>query len=149
DYKVEINSLSFVLTGTGISSDMAYPISSLEKPIVDPLTDILVYVNDAGYKAISSKLPFVNENKFFSFTIDDKTNIDAFVSSLNSDLSLIMNGSTSNVVFKVNAQFNAPLISLRYSFPNIIQFYIQIFSLSVSIILLIIGIYLSFTIIKS
>ncbi|MEG2342511.1 MAG: hypothetical protein RSB95_05300 [Bacilli bacterium] len=60
-----------------------------------------------------------------------------------------MNGSTSNVAFKVSAQFNSPLISLRYSFPNIIQFYIQVFSLTVSIILLIIGIYLSFTIIKT
>ncbi|MEG2342510.1 MAG: hypothetical protein RSB95_05295 [Bacilli bacterium] len=55
---------------------MSYPVNSLEKPIVDPLSDILVYVNNAGYKAISSKLPFVNENTYFSFTIDDKKNIN-------------------------------------------------------------------------
>ncbi|MEG2342425.1 MAG: hypothetical protein RSB95_04860, partial [Bacilli bacterium] len=69
EYKIEINYLPFVITGTGISSDMSYPISSLEKPIANPLTDVLVYVNNAGYKAISSKLPFVNENTYFSFTI--------------------------------------------------------------------------------
>lgn len=150
EYKIIINSLPFILTGIGISADMAYPLTSLENPIIHPTNDILIYVNNAGYSAIKAKLPFTHENRYFSFIVKDKTLINSFVNELNNELSAIMNGSTSTLAFKVNANllYN-PLVSLRYSFPKVIQFYIQIFSMVVAIILLIIGIYLSFTIVKS
>lgn len=150
EYKLEINSLEFIITGTGLSADMSYPIFSFNSPIIDPNNDILVYVNNAGYESISKKISFINEVSYFSFAYKDKTSIDTFVNKLNSELSAIMNGSTSNVAFKVDDSFlNSPLISIRYSFPKIIQFCIQVFSLLMTILLLVIGIYLSFIIIKS
>lgn len=49
-YKVYVNSIPYVIVGTGITPDMMFPIISYDNLVPNPETESIVYTNHSGYE---------------------------------------------------------------------------------------------------
>lgn len=147
-YKIEIGNQQFIITGSGISPEMIYPSPSLSSIIINPSNDILLYFDKYGYDTIRNLYAPSAENNYFAIDVKQSrsfTNIDI----INEILMPIMNGGKEKVCYSISNIFAAEsILSLRYSFPDIIKNYIFIFSIIALVGLTIIGLYLSFIIMK-
>lgn len=150
-YVIEIGIEKFIITGTGLSPEMAYPIVSLDSPIPNPSDDILIYANESTYNSIwtNSGKPFKNE--YFSVIHNSQNlfQLDSFIKELNSKLKPIMNDSTFDVVKRLDEITLSPnILSIRYSFPTILSNAFFIASIIFVLILSLLAIYLFFIVLK-
>ncbi|MEG0879283.1 MAG: ABC transporter permease [Malacoplasma sp.] len=147
-YKVKVGKFELLITGTGTSPEMAYPSPSLSSIIINPSNDILLYLDKYGYETIrNSYIPSYESNYFAIDTKLSKNYIS--IDKLNEDLMPIMNDGKEKVCYSISNIFSAEnILTLRYSFPDILQSYISIFSIIAVVSLIVVGLYLSFIVMK-
>lgn len=140
DYKVTINSVSFIIIGTGSSFENSFPIVSEESPIPNPNINGVAYVDDVGYKSILATNSAATQDIYFAIKFKNKVDIPSLASSLNKYLSSTYSSSDSTNL--------SNLLTARISYPKIMNIYIQLFMILLVAILIVIGIYLSYLLIK-
>ncbi|MEG2245461.1 MAG: ABC transporter permease [Malacoplasma sp.] len=149
-YTLQIGIDKLVITGTGISPEMAYPAIDLINLIPNPKNDILVYVNDSTYNLIwvNSGKPFKNE--YFAIEHDhDLFSIDLLLDKLNKDLMPIMNNSTYKVAHRLNTfTLSSNILAIRYAFPNLLSNTVLISSIVFVLILSLLAMYLFYIVLK-
>lgn len=145
-YKITINSRTFVIIGVGQSIENSFPIVSLDKPIPNSKTESLVFVNKQGYDSIVATNPSIYQDEYFATRFLNKKIInDKNLSNIND----IFNGLLSKKTYLASdTTNNKNLLTLRYSYPKIINSYVTIFAIVFMILLILIGIYLSYLMIK-
>lgn len=147
-YLIEINTYKFVIIGSGLSPEMAYPSYSLENLIINAKNEMLIYVNNQGYRTILSTVPTIFQNDYYSTKIDTKKiSIDNF----DTQYRAIFNQSSNEklVVDSSDFQSNQSILSFRISLPKSISFYVTVVALTIIIILIALGLYLAYLLIKS
>lgn len=163
-YYIDVNSRKYVIIGIGISPEMAFPSTSIESPIPSPKTESIMYVNKNGYESILLSNPLIYQNKYFSLSFGKKILSNGIFSALDSE-----NRETKELISKLNAEFkeyinpsfngnicyslddfknNQNLLTMRSYFPNQIQLGVSLVSLVVIMILICLGLYLSYLLIK-
>lgn len=163
-YYIDVNSRKYVIIGIGISPEMAFPSTSIENPIPSPKTESIMYVNKSGYESILLSNPLTYQNKYFSLTFGNKILSNGIFSSLDSE-----NRETKEIINNLNRVFkeymnpsfggnisyslddyknNQNLLTMRSYFPNQIQLGVSLVSLVVIMILICLGLYLSYLLIK-
>lgn len=147
-YKIKIGNKQFIITGSGISPEMIYPSPSLSSIIINPSNDILLYLDKYGYEMIHNLYVPSSESDYFAIDAKKSKSFTS-IEKLNEILMPIMNGGKEKVCYSISNIFTAEsILSLRYSFPDFIQSYISIFSIVAVVGLIVIGLYLSFIIMK-
>lgn len=147
-YMIEINTYKFIIIGSGLSPEMAYPSYSLENLIINANNEMLIYVNDQGYRTILSTVPTIFQNDYYSTQIDTKKiSIDSF----NNQYKAIFNQSSSEKLVVDSSDFKSSqsILSFRISLPKSISFYVTIVALTIIVILIALGLYLAYLLIKS
>lgn len=140
-YKVTINSLTFIIIGTGVSFENAYPIVSTDSPIPNPKTQGVIYVDDIGYNSLLYTNSSVDQDIYFAIRFNKKlTNLN----KINS----VMNKYTEDAYSSTELKNSSNLLTARISYPKMIANYVNIFSIILIVILIIIGTYLSSLLIK-
>lgn len=143
---ISINSRKFILIGEGQSSENAFPIVSLEKPIPNSYNEALVFVNNQGYESILSTAPASAQNIYFAIKFKNQNiNSNQNLSEINSSINGLL---TKNAYLANDVDNNKNLLTLRISYPKIINNYVTIFATIVIVLLIIIGIYLCYLMIK-
>ncbi len=146
-YVIDINSRRFIIIGIGHSAENAYPIVAVNKPIPNSHNESLIYVNNQGYDSILSTNNSVIEDEYFAIKFK---NLDIYHSTYLYNINKIMDKLVQKkAYFATDTTYNKNLLTLRYSFPIIIDYYVQMFALIIVLLLVAIGIYLSFLIIKT
>lgn len=140
DYKVIINSVPFIIIGTGESYENSFPIVSSDSPIPNPKINGVIYVDDIGYKSILATNSASNQDVYFAIKFKNNGKVSTLSKSLSKYLKSTYSASDSSNLTN--------LLTARISYPKIMKTYIQLFSLLLVIVLVIIGIYLSYLLIK-
>lgn len=145
EYKINFFNHQFLIIGSGVSADYAYPIVSIQSPIPNPKKQGIIYTTQSLYNAI---LKFNNLPETIS-------NISIHVKS--GDYNNVINNiklfakekfNNENIFNLVNTSNSNDLNSLRYSLPQIIQKIIVFGSIFISLLLFIILLYASFMLIN-
>lgn len=146
-YKITINNKHYVIIGTGLSPDMAYPSSSLENLIINSKNETLLYVNELGFKSLLSSAPLSFVHNYYSL-IDNKNNK---INSLNNLFKKAFNeNSTSNLVYKSDDFLhNKNIITFRVFLPTMLKYVVTVAGIVVIVILLSLGFYLSYLLINT
>lgn len=163
-YTVKINAKKFIIIGTGISSEMAFPSTSIETPFPNPSDEGVVYVTDSGYKTILETSPFVQQYKFFSLEIFEKNWLNSFLNSsnilpipliekideLNRYLSpYLKKDNNQPIVYSLNDFLHVNnLLTMRVNIPIFLQVILNTVATVVIVIFTLLGLYLSFLLIK-
>ena len=164
-YTIKINSKKFVIIGSGLSPEMAFPSVSYTTPFPTPSNDAVVYVTNGGYQSLLSTSPFANEYKYFSLDFNNKVSYNGIFSAFNSQLnpynkklinalnekfkSLINNNSPFPIVYSLNDFANVQnILTIRTNVPLQLQLIIVSISLTTIIVLVILVLYLSYLLIK-
>ncbi|MDE7112185.1 MAG: ABC transporter permease, partial [Malacoplasma sp.] len=140
-YLLTINSIDFLIIGTGISFENSYPIVSPQNMIPNTSIESVVYVDDIGYKSLL--LSNSQAIQSYYYAINFKNN-KADINEFNKVVEKYMKKAYSS--FDVSDSNN--LLTARISYPNIIQKYIELATTILVIVLVIIGVYLAYLLIK-
>ncbi|RXY97333.1 ABC transporter permease [Malacoplasma penetrans] len=141
-YKVNINSLEFIIIGSGISFENSFPIVSIESPIPNPRIEGVTYVDDMGYESLLYTNSFSNQDIYFAIRFNYGEKVD--LSSLNS----LMDSYTKKAYLSSEITDFTNLLTARISYPKLIAIYINLFATILVAVLLVIGIYLSSLLVK-
>lgn len=150
-YVLQIGIEKFIITGAGLSPEMAFPIVGLDSPIPNPDDDILIYANESTYKQIwkDANKPFQHEYFSVLHSNENLFELDSFIRELNNKVKPIMNNSQFNVVKKLDDVMLSPdILSIRYSFPTILSNTFFVASIIFVVILSLLAIYLFFIVLK-
>lgn len=152
-YYFKVNTLTFVIIGSGISPEMVYPSSSLESLIINPKNEILLYVDEQGYKSILNTQPTIFENKYYAAQIDKGSyqETNKYINNLNKIYKSEFNqNSNSNLVYNIgDFKNNKNILTFRIVLPNQIKLYISSIAITVIVILVVVGIYLTYLLVKT
>ncbi|WPL39000.1 ABC transporter permease [Malacoplasma iowae] len=152
-YYFKVNTLTFVIIGSGISPEMVYPSSSLDNIIINPRDEVLLYVNEQGYQSILNTQPTLFENKYYAAQINKGSTQETnkYISKLNSEYRSNFNqNSNSNLVYNINNfNDNKNILTFRIILPSQIKSYISTVAITIIIILVVIGIYLTYLLVKT
>lgn len=141
--KFTINSKDFVIIGTGQSPENAYPIISITNPIPNPKIESLIFVNEQAYESILSTNSTLYQDEYFALKFNSNKNKQ--LSEVNNVLEQYLQ---KGAYLATDTKNNKNLLTLRYSFPIIINNYVQIFATVLTVLLVAVGIYLCFLMIK-
>ncbi|WP_044891184.1 ABC transporter permease [Malacoplasma penetrans] len=142
NYKVTINSLDFIIIGSGTSFENSFPVVSLESPIPNPKTEGAIYVDDIGYNSLLYTNSEVNQDIYFAIKFKNNGKVDLeYVNSR-------MNKYLDNAYLSSTLKNNTNLLTARISYPRVIAGYVNIFAIILIVVLMVIGIYLSSLLIK-
>ena len=143
---ITINSRKFLIIGTGQSAENAFPIVSLDKPIPNSKTEGLLFVNKQGYESILDTVPSTYQNEYFAIKFkDDLKSLSSKLNAINYELKDLI---VKNAYLASDTDNNKNVLTLRYSYPTIIKSYVQLGTTILTIILIIIGVYLCYLMIK-
>ncbi|MDE6894497.1 MAG: hypothetical protein K2J02_03925 [Malacoplasma sp.] len=140
-YILTINSIDFLIIGTGMSFENSYPIVSPQNLIPNTTIESVVYVDDIGYKSLL--LSNSQAVQSYYYAINFKNNY-ANLDEINNVVGKYMKKAYSS--FDVSDSSN--LLTARISYPNTIQKYIELATTILVIVLVIIGVYLAYLLIK-
>lgn len=138
---ISINSMKFAIIGTGISAENAYPVTSLTSPLPNTSTEALIYVNDQAYESILSTSSLTTQEDYFAIASTGNSN---YLSDVNSQIS----GLTNKAYYSNDIKNNSNVLTIRIAMPKMLIQYIRLFSASLIIVVLVIGIYLCYLLIK-
>ncbi|GAA5414592.1 hypothetical protein UREOM_3030 [Ureaplasma sp. OM1] len=82
-YKVYVNSIPYLIVGTGISPDFMYPIISFQNVIPNPQKEAILYMNETGYNRTQFSFPTAPHESFILAKYDGKEALEAIVSKIN------------------------------------------------------------------
>lgn len=136
-----INSMKFAIIGTGISAENAYPITALTSPLPNTRTESLIYVNDQGYESILSTSSLVTQENYFAVASKGNAN---YLSEINSAI----NGLTNEAYYSNDMTNHSNVLTMRIGMPKMLIQYIQLFSIALIVVIVIIGVYLCYLLIK-
>ncbi|WP_412031987.1 ABC transporter permease [Malacoplasma muris] len=161
---IEINARKFVIIGTGLSPEMAFPSIGIDNPIPNVNTEAVVYVNALGYDAILATAPLSYQYKYFSLDLGygndgggifsafnpDRSELRKNIKSLNNYFQPLLNKNSSTpIVYSLNDFTTVKnLITMRSYYPNQILYGVILVSIIVIVILVLLGLYLSYLLIK-
>lgn len=152
-YYFKANTLTFVIIGSGISPEMVYPSSSLENLIINPKDEVLLYVNEQGYESILNTQPTLFQNKYYAVQINKNSaqETNRYISQLNTEYKNSFNqNSNTNLIYNVSDfNRNKNILTFRTILPNQIKSYISSIAVTIIIALVIVGIYLTYLLVKT
>lgn len=145
-FKFSINSKTFVILGYGQSPENAFPILSVSSPIPNFKNESLIFVNKQGYETILATSPSIYQDDYFSIKFNNKQLLnDQNINIINKEL----DGLVKKGIYSVNdINGNKNLLTLRFYYPKMINNFVKIFSFVLMILLILIGIYLSYVMVK-
>ncbi len=145
EYKIKFFNHQFIIIGSGVSADYAYPIVSIQSPIPNPENQGIVYTTQSLYNNILkfNNLPVTTSN----IAINVLSNSDQ---NLINNIKLFANEKFGNEnIFNVVDTSNSDnLSSLRYSLPKMIQSIIVVIAIFISVLLFVILLYASYMLIN-
>lgn len=149
-YTITVNTQKYVIIGTGTSPDLLYPSTSLENLIINPKTEFVLFTNKQGYDSILSTSPATFQNKYFSGITKNRLT-DDYVSKLNQEYKHIFNpNATSNLIYRTNDfSKNKNILTFRIYLPDSIVLYVSVVAVAAIVVLIILGLYLSYLLIRS
>lgn len=149
-YTVTINTQKYVIIGTGISPDLLYPSTSLENLIINPRTEFVLFTNQQGYNSILSTSPATFQNKYFSGITKERV-ADGYINELNKEYKNNFNKDYSgDLVYKTNDfSNNKNILTFRIYLPDSIVLYVSIVAIAVIVVLIVLGLYLSYLLLRS
>lgn len=157
-YIISVNTMKFVIIGTGLSPEMAYPSTSLQSLIINPKNQMLIYTNSQGYKSILSTNSGLFQNKYFSARLKPSKSLfgrkvldKKLVARLDSFYKENFNNKTTSSLVYLNYDFESSqsILSFRIFLPKSITLYVSTAAIVVIIILIVIGLYLSYLLLKT
>lgn len=149
-FTITVNTQKYVIIGTGISPDLLYPSTSLENLIINPRTEFVLLTNQQGYNSILSTSPATFQNKYFSGITSNRVT-DGYVHKLNQEFKENFNPkATTNLVYKTNDfSKNKNILTFRIYLPDSIVLYVTIVAIAAIVVLIVLGLYLSYLLIIS
>lgn len=157
-YTITVNTMKFVIIGTGLSPEMAYPSTSIESLIINPKNQMLIYANLQGYESILSTNSGLFQNKYFASRIKPSSTLfgtkvfdKKLVAELNNFYKENFNSKATNNLVYLNHNFESSqsILSFRIYLPKSITLYVSTVAVVVIIVLIIIGLYLSYLLLKT
>ena len=152
-YYFKVNTLTFVIIGSGISPEMVYPSSSLENLIINPKDEVLLYVDEQGYESILNTQPTLFQNKYYAVQINKNSaqETNRYINQLNTEYKNSFNqNSNTNLIYNVSDfNRNKNILTFRTILPNQIKSYISSIAVAIIIVLVIVGIYLTYLLVKT
>ncbi|MDE5775118.1 MAG: ABC transporter permease, partial [Malacoplasma sp.] len=140
-YLLTINSIDFLIIGTGMSFENSYPIVSAQNLIPNTKIESVVYVDDIGYRSLLLSNSQASQSYYYAINF---INNYAGVDQINKVVEKYMNKAYSS--FDESDSNN--LLTARITYPNTIQKYIELATTILVIVLVIIGVYLAYLLIK-
>lgn len=127
-----------VVIGTGFSPENAYPIVALDKPIINPKQEAIVYVNAQAYQSLLATLPSSKEDVYLNLANQNSNIINTLLSPY-ANLTILSH-------LPLNKQH---LLAIRYAYPLVLKRYVNFIVLILVFVFGIMGLYLTFLLLKN
>ena len=138
---IVINSKKFAIIGIGVSAENAYPITSIFSALPNTNSECLIYVNDQGYQSILSTSSLSEQDDYFAVaSTDNKDHL--------SEINNVLKDQTNPAYHSNDVNGHKNLLTMRIGMPKMLIQYIQLFSIILITVIVLIGIYLCFLLIK-
>ena len=148
-YKIKVNSLDFIIIGSGLSADMMYPALSVNQMLVDSKNSGVLYTNNSGFaraNGSSSGSPDIYYSvKFPSYWTEWQRN-NAFAQLQNYT---VKNYNQNTAYYLDDPNQPNQVLYLRTNFLNNLQKIILIITLVISVVIGLLSLFFIATLLRS